>query len=333
VVQFYVALLERVRALPGVQRATLMDSAPLAGGGTGWTFVPEGKGIEIGREPSAVTYTIDDDYLATLRIPLRAGRRLQAVDTFPLAEGILVSETLARQQFGRAAAAVGQRISLGAVGSGNPLMTIVGVAGDVRDGTLASPPRQLIYRRYAAQTIVRTMTMAVASTLDPLALAGQVSQIVRELDADVPTYSVQPLETVVAAAATRERFTASLAVGFGLLALLLACVGVVGLLGELALQQRRAQAIRLALGASRKGVIVAAARSSVALTLAGAVIGTVLAWLGSNAIEPFVFGVPALDLTTLLAGVNAFLLIGLAAAIVPAWRTTRGALVGVLREE
>jgi predicted permease len=333
VVQFYDALLERVRALPGVPHATLMDVAPLDGGGTGWTFVPEGKGIEAGREPSGITYTIGDDYLSTLRIPLLAGRALQPIDTFPLAEGVLVSATLARQQFGSAASAIGRRISLGAVSSGNPLMTIVGVIGDVRDGTLAGAPRQLIYRRHAAQTTVRTMTLALASTVDPLVLSTQVSQIVRQLNPDVPTYNVQSLQSVVAAAATRERFTATLAAGFGLLALLLACVGVIGLLGEMALQQRRAQAIRLALGASRNGVLASAGRSSTAVTLVGAVLGTALAWFGSNAIEPFVFGVPPLDVATLLAGVSAFLLIGIVAAVVPAWRTTRGALVGVMRAE
>lgn len=333
VIQFYDAVLEGARALPGVLRVGLVNAAPLSGGGTSWTFVPEGKTPQSGQEPSAVTYTIDQDYPAALGIPLLAGRQLQAVDTFPLAEGILVSRTLAFQQFGSAAQALGRRISLGGVTSNNPWMTIVGVVGDVREAALGRAPGALIYRRYAAQTITRTMTFALQSSGDPLALITQLGHLVREIDPDVATFDVQPLEAVVTASAARERLTASLAAGFGLLALLLACLGVVGLLGEMALQQRRAHAIRLALGATRASVLAAATRAGLSLIITGAALGVLLAWIGSSAIKPFVFGVPSLDVPTLLAGVGAFVLIGSLAAIVPAWKATRSALGTVLRTE
>ncbi len=321
--QFYATLEAQVRVLPGVQGLGMVDGPPLSGGGIGWTYVPEGNGIAGGQEPAATTHLIDDDYPSTIGIPLLAGRLLQAADTFAQAPGVLVSATLARASFGTPAAAVGGRITLGSVSSGNVPMTIVGVLGDVRDGSLRDPPGSLIYQRYAASTPSSRMVLVVRADGNASELAARVQTIVRALNPDVPISSVRALDAIVADAAARERVTAAIAGALGALTLLLAAVGITGLFGQLVMDRQRALAIRLAMGATPARVIGETLGSALLIISAGAALGLGAALALRGVLRPFLvraapFDAGAAALTILLLGG-----IGLLAALIPALRSTR----------
>jgi predicted permease len=317
--QFYDQLLEALRQLPGVSAATLTDAAPLTAGGTGWTFVPEGRKVEAGHEPAATVYTVGDDYARVLRIPLLRGRALQARDTFALSEGVHVSATLARSTFGTLDV-IGRRIALGSVGSTNPAFTIVGVVGDIRDRDLATAPTALILRRSAAATLVQSMTVLVRTAGDPLSIASAATRLARALDSELPPVAVQPLQALVHQSATRARLAAGLIASFGALAFVLACVGIIGLFAQVAAEERQASAIRLALGATPASIVAGMLRAALVMTSIGVACGIALAFAASGVTGHYMFGVSPLDFRSTVIAAVLLTLAGAAAAVLAARR-------------
>jgi predicted permease len=309
-------LLSSTSALPGVESATLARRVPLSFGGTSST----GLRVE-GYEPPPNESTwafynkVGPDYFGTLRIPLVTGRDLTVADDDGAPRVAVVNETMAKRYW-LDREALGGRVKLD-----EEWYTVVGVAKDIRYRRLDEPAQPVVYLPLL-QSWSDAFTLHVRATSDPLALAPAVRHEVARLDAGVPFHAVRTLEENVKAATVPQRLAGTLISIFGAIALLLAAVGLYGVLQNAVVERTREIGIRMALGGERCHVLrlllVPALRLSalgVALGLAGALgLGRLLAKV--------LFGVSPLDLPT-FGGVSALMLaVALVATLLPAWRAT-----------
>jgi predicted permease len=349
-------LVDRVRALPGVQAATLSEFLPGRGGADVRVTVP---GVAPrGGEPYFVgTWSaIDSDYFATLRIPLVSGRAFSAGDHEGAPPVIIISQTAARL-FWPDREGVGKYVLQHDVRpSGEDVVTrliVVGVARDVmppighgsdgprtaqRNGgqeqaaaTQVSPSRLMMYvplqQRYAPRFTLLTQTV------DRRPIAVEIRNLVRSMDPSLPMLGPQPLDLQTGPEHVQLRIAAAVAGGVGLVGLLLAGIGVYGVTAYTTARRTREIGIRLALGAQRSDVVGMVLRQGFSLVVVGSAIGLTLAASGSRLFTKLLFGVPPLDPVTFGGAAALFAAIGLAACYVPARRATRIDAMDALRDE
>ena len=225
---FYARVLERVGALPGVERVALVSSAPFLGPNTANLVAPEGGPVDRAHAPDVDVRAVTGGYFDTLRIPLRRGRDFDAHDTATAPGVAVVSETMARRLW-PGQDAIGRRFRLGDLGAG-PWITVVGLAGDALYASLeAEAPRPMVYLPQAA-TGDRVMTLVVRASGASSGVAGSLRPAIWSVDRSVPLPVVRSFEDVVAAALAPRRFNASLFTLFAALALALAAIGVYGMM-------------------------------------------------------------------------------------------------------
>jgi putative ABC transport system permease protein len=327
--RFWEQLLPRLRAVPGVGAAAVVTLAPLGGGTSMWAYTVDGRPRPRPNEaPVAIVYSASDDYFRTLGVPLRRGRAFTAADRLGSAPVAVVSERLVREQF-RDQQVLGQRVRFDSAG---PAYEIVGVVGDVKHTSLADDVRPALYTPMAQAPWGRG-TLVVRGTGDAAALAGAVRRQVAAVDPALAVAEVQPMAGVVGASVARPRFSALLLGAFAVCALVLALVGIYGVVANGVAQRSGEFGIRVALGAKPGDVVRDVLGGSLKRTAIGIALGLSGAAALTRLLADELYDTSPFD-PTVLAGVS--LLIALVAAVaswVPAWRATRVDPIAVLRAD
>ena len=330
---FYDRVLDRVRAQPGVEGASVVDWLPLSGFAASIGFsVPERGDTAQSVHNLAELRVIDRDYFTTLRIPLVAGRGFEIRDRDGAPRVVLVNESFARAQFG-GASAVGRRLLLDR--DGWLAVEVIGVVGDTRELSLRVAPGAGIFapKTQSPWMAYETRDLIVRASSDPHRLEPAIAAIVRELEPDLPVGPVQPMVEVIATSLVRPRFYAWAVALFAMTAILLGGFGIYGVVTSAVIQRTRELGVRLAFGATHADILARAARFGLIPALSGLLAGLPLAFGAGRVVRHQLFGVEATDTVTLLAVVASMTAVALVAALLPAIRATKVDPVSALRSQ
>jgi putative ABC transport system permease protein len=315
-------VLRRVRMLPGVESAAAAQSLPLDGLRGGTTITVDGRDPEMSAElPTVQVNLVSADYFQLMGIRLLRGRTFSGVDDPKGAPVLIVNEQLARHYFGNTDP-LGKRMHFGGPQRTDPWMTVVGVVADVLTDRLEQAPRPMLYRPLT-QASSLSMAIAVRTTGDPKRLTEALVRAVREADPDQPTHSVRTMEEVQATATASRRFSIQLLGGFACLALLLAAIGIYGVMAYLVNQRTREIGIRMALGARPGSVVRLVVSYAVRLAAGGVVLGILGAGLLTRLISGMLFDVSPTDPWTFAIMTLMLLATALVATFTPARRAAR----------
>jgi putative ABC transport system permease protein len=331
VAAFYSRLLERVRALPGVLSASFVSQLPLTGGPGGDPFSIEGRPYDMhSRTPQITSHQVlGPDYFRTMQIPLLAGRIFRDREAAP---AVIINHTMARGFWpGDPSQALGRRILLGAPRPGAPWLTVVGVVGDVRNGLTEEPIPQMYVP--IDQTPAHSMALVVRTARDTGSLISAVRAQLFSIDPNQPLYEVRTMEQRVAAMVAQPRFQTVLLGAFGALALILAAIGIYGVIAQSVIDRTHEIGIRMALGAHPGAVLRSVVWEGLALGLAGVALGLAATMPLAHFLASLLYGVAALDAGTFLSASLVLMLVVLAASYVPARRAARLDPVAALRWE
>ena len=327
VVAFYRQLLENVRALPGVQAAGMVRLLPLASEIGDWGLEIEGYVPPAGSHAKGDWQVVSDGAFEALGERLVRGRALTPADSADAVGVVLVNEILA-ETYWPGQDPIGKRMRMGAA-SQRPWMTVVGIVRNERHNSVTAIVKEKFYVPYAQFPIARQgdaargMTLVLRTGADPMSLAAPVRAEVRRLDPNLPIANVRPMTAVVDTSLATPRLTGSLLSIFAGLAILLAGVGVAGVLAYLVSRRRREIGIRMALGASRWNVLGIVIRRGVAYAGAGILAGVVAALFLTRLMEGLLYDVAPRDPVTFVAVALLLLGIAVAASAVPAIRAAR----------
>jgi putative ABC transport system permease protein len=329
---FYRQLLGRVRALPGVESAAAINHLPLAGDLWGWPFTIEGRPKpRPGDEPGGVYRIATPGYFRTMKIPLLRGRDIAETDTGS-APGVVVINEKAARSYWPGDDPIGKRISFDAGTSEMPTwLTVIGIVKDAKESDWAARPDEEVYlaafqnRQFlgAPESHSSYITLVVRTTGDPAALARALKDTVWSFDRNLPISQVLTMDAVVADANSQPRFEMLLLGIFAGVALLLAAVGIYGVMSYAVSRRTHEIGIRVSLGASRANVVLLVVRQGIVLALIGSAAGMVGALGLSRLMKSLLFGVKPID-PLIFGGVTILLMIvAMAASYLPARRAMR----------
>jgi putative ABC transport system permease protein len=320
--RFFQGVIERVSALPGVDAAGATSDLPYGMGNVFHDFVVEGRPpLEPGTEPDIYSRSVSPEYFRAIGIPLRRGRLLSADDRADTTKVALVNEAAAREYF-PGEDPLGRRFAW-ARSPERVWIEIVGVVGDVRALQLENEEVPAVYTPMTQESRAwkTWMNVAVRTSLSPEALGTAVRREVASVDADIPVTRVRAMEVLIAESFAPRRFNLLLLGGFAVLALLLAAVGLHGVISYAVAQRTHEVGVRLALGATRGHILRLVVGHGLVLVLGGVALGAVGALALSRFVAGMLFGVRPTDPSTFVA--VAVLLI--AVAIVACYRPARRA--------
>jgi predicted permease len=329
---FYQQVSERIAAIPGVENVGLIKDLLISGNPDGLITIEGGSSDS--SERARIPFNrdlISEGFFQTLRIPLLKGRFFNAQDNQGSVPVAIINETMARR-FWPGEEAVGKRFKLGLAESPGPWLTVVGVVGDMR--------RQSLERQSIAQIFVphlqspsRRMTLLIRTTMEPDQLAPTVRNEIRLIDKTVPIYQISTLERRLAEAVAPRRFQTWLLTLFSALALLLAAIGIYGLIHQSVALRTREIGTRLALGAQSRDVLWLVVGQGMRLALCGIGLGLLAALALTRVLTDLLFGVTATDPVTFMAVPLFLLLVALLACYLPARRVARVDPILALRHE
>ena len=329
--QFVDAVLERVRALPGVDAAGFSSAVPLVwkGGTTG--FIQEGLPIDRTRPYDANNRTVSPGYMETMGQPLVAGRFFDARDHVDGAPVAIINETMARQYWA-GLEPLGRRLR---INPDAPWRTIVGIVRDTRVMGIEQPTRAEMYFPIAqsADNWMRPRDLAVRAAVDPLALVPSLSRAVWSVDPSQPVSNVATMEQLVAEEIQNRTTLTTLMSLFAGLALVLQAIGIYGVLSQSVAERTSEIGLRLALGGDPRRIRAHVVRHGVGLGIIGLAIGLVTAWWGSALVGDLLFGVAPRDLRLFGLQAAVLLTVCVLATYVPARRASRVDPVTALRAE
>jgi len=330
---FYRTLEDRIASRPGVEAVGSIYGAPLSPQWTaGTTFVEGRPDPAPGQEIGALMRPIGPGYVETMRIPILRGRDLEPADDRSDVPVALVNQVFARELFGDEDP-IGKRVRVTVdFGYGSPYMEIVGVVGDIRGMSLTDDPTPEVYAPQG-QIGPGYMTVSVRSSLPPAGLLDAVRSEVRRLDANLPLRSVETVEDAIDRQTAPTRFMLVMVSAFAGLALLLAAVGLYGVMAYLVSRRLREMGVRVALGARPGEITRLVLVGGLGPAIAGLAIGVLVSLAGGRVVEGLLYGVGARDPWTLVAVPVLLLVVAVAAVLVPARRATRVDPVTVLRAE
>ena len=323
VIDFYAEVLRRVRALPGVQTAAFTNVLPLSGSNTDNSFHIEGRNeMQTKVFPDEEIRSITPDYFRVLQTPLLRGRLFTEADTADAPGVVIVNQAMAKKYW-PGEDAVGKRINFGDADPNNiKWFTIVGVVSDIHHQGLDVDPKPEFYLPHP-QRAYRGMILTVRSAQDPRALIPTLRKEIGAIDPDQPLANVRTLETVTSESIAPRRMSVVLLGAFASIALLLAAVGIYGVISYLVVQRTHEIGVRMALGAQREDVLQMVVGHALKLVGIGALIGLALAFLSTRALAALLYSVSAFDLTTFLFVTITLAGVALIASYIPALRATR----------
>lgn len=327
---FFLPLEERLASLPNVDAVGSVDALPLAGFDGDASFMVEGAPPpRPGLEPSVWLRRSTPGYFDAMGLQLVAGRAFSPSDDLEAPRVIIVNETLQRDYFD--GQALGKRLNVN--DPDNPVWReVVGVVRDIKNFGIRADSRNAMYLPYA-QSPSNFMFATIRTSGDPEDLVSPIRTVVAELDPGIALASIQPMDELVSSSMATDRFTTSLLSGFALVAMLLAVVGLYGVVSYTVSMRMREMGVRIALGAPQGDIRALVLKWSLALVGAGIALGLVGAIGLTGLIEGLLFGVPTTDPVTFGMVAGLMVTAALLASLVPAIRATRVDPIEVLKSE
>jgi putative ABC transport system permease protein len=317
---FLTQALEAVRQVPGVTAAAFTSQLPLSGDLDVYGVELDGASSE--RPGGLLRYTVTPTYFATMRIPLRSGRLLDERDRVGAPGAVLISESFARRVF-PGGTPIGRRVRVGGdIGHADrPWATIVGVVGDVKQTSLAVSASEAFYTETTQWAWVDTaQSLVVRARGNAAALAPAIRQAIWSVDKDQPIVRVATMDALLATSQAERRFALILFEAFGGVALVLAAIGIYGILAGSVTERMREIGVRAALGASRRNILALVLGQGMTLTGIGVVLGLAGALAASQAIVSLLFGISRFDPPTYIGVIALLTSVSALACWVPAWR-------------
>jgi putative ABC transport system permease protein len=326
---FHRQVVERVEALPGVESASVVLALPHSGNGGSTTFVPLDRAEPPkGQEPRAQRNITDTHYFHTMQIPLLRGRGFTDQDRAESPLAVVINQTMARRYWPNEDP-IGKQLRFPET---NVTGAIVGVVGDVKHNSLDGPELPQLYVPYAQRPFIFA-TLVVRTQPEPMSLANAVRGAVWSVDKDQPVWKVRTLEFLINRSANQNRFVILLLSAFSALALVLAAVGIYGVISYSVSQRTQEIGVRLALGAQQRDVFRLVVGQGMILAVIGVAIGLAAAFGLTRLMSGLLFGVSATDPAT-FASISLLLIGGaLLACYIPARRATKVDPMVALRYE
>jgi putative ABC transport system permease protein len=323
---------ERLRSLPGVIDVGQTSGIPASGGSGTIRFLVEGRTTALGQEDECQIITVSTGYFPSLKIPLVEGRFFNASDKQDAPGTVVVSRAFVKAYLS-GENPIGKRIRF-TFSAQNPFLQIVGVAGDTASIDIAAPPPAIIYTAND-QGPSTFLSYLVRTAGEPAAFVGTARAALHEMDPQLPMIQPQSLEQIAnqSPSVFLRRYPSYVIGSFAALALILAVVGLYGLISHMVLQRTREIGIRVALGAQRRDILRMVLRQGIVATLAGVAIGIVAALALTRLLSSLLFGVTPGDWVTFLSVAVLLLVVALVACSIPARRATRVDPIVALRYE
>jgi putative ABC transport system permease protein len=329
--QFFRQLIERVRALPGVDSAAATATVPLTGGNWGRSLTVEGFPVlSVGQAPMIQHTVVTPGYFHTMGVPVIAGRDFTEHDSTDAQKVTIVDERLAREYWPNESP-IGKRIRFGPPEDSEPWHTVIGVVGAVRHAQLDAEGRKSVYLPHL-QIPVPGLSLVVQAK-NPLGLVGALRGQIREMDPDLPVVDLLMMEEIVSQSVWQNRLYAILFAVFGGVAMLLAAVGIYGVMSYSVTQRTQEIGIRMALGAQVGDVLRLVFRDGLALSALGVAIGLAGAFALTRLMRSLLFSVTPTDAGTFIVVSLALLFVALLACYIPARRATKVDPLVALRYE
>ena len=322
---FYDELIRRVNEIPGVEAAGINTRLPLSTTGMKFSFSVEGRTMPSDSNlPFAVYRVVNPDYFRAMEIPLQRGRVFDTRDVAESTPVFIVNRRLA-EQFWSGEDPSGKRVKIGPPDSPNAWGTVIGVVGDVRQTGLYGEQLAELYVPYAQErrSWMSPRDLVVRTRGDAASLAGAVREAVWAVDKDQPVSNIRTMDQVLAATISRERFQMLLLTLFATLALVLACVGLYGVISYTVAQRTHEIGVRMALGAQAGDVLSLVIRQGMVLTFAGLLLGVLGGLAVTRVMTDLLFGVTATDAVTFITAGGLLLVVSFLACYVPARRATK----------
>jgi len=316
---------DRIAAVPGIKVRGAVTALPFTSS-VGWGSINvEGWTPQPGQELQVDQRGVTPDYYRTMEIPLREGRVFTTFDGLPNAERVCIIDDKFAQRFWPGQSAIGKHLW----NDPKQPMTIVGVVGTVKQYGLDVDGRIVVYRPSNG-----LLGYQVARTAgDPAAVSGAIVRVIHEVDPTIPVYDIQTMSDRMSDSLARQRFSTIMLGAFSVFALILAVVGVYGVMSHLVSQGTHDIGVRMALGAQRSRIVGMILKQGAELTVAGVVIGVILAAVLTRVMATLLFGIGTHDLVTFLTVPLILGGIAILATYIPALRATRVDPVVALREE
>jgi putative ABC transport system permease protein len=337
---FYTRLMERLASIPGVTAAGASTDLPLSVRDRRGFTIENDRDANRDLPHSGANEWVVGQYFDALGIPLKRGRLFTPQDDSRSEPVLIINEALARRFWGDDDP-VGQRVAWGNAQQHARWMRVIGVVGDVKQGPLDTETLPELYTAWAqlddrmlgenVTGIYRSLRMVVKTQMEPSAMASTIHQEVRALDPALPVTAVQTMADVVRTSAATPRFNTLLVGAFALLALLLAGIGIAGVLATSVSRRTQELGVRLALGAPRRTLLAMVLREGLALAAIGLAVGWPAAWMLSRVMGSLLFEVRPRDPLAFVGAATLMGIVAVAASVVPAWRATRVEPIAALR--
>jgi putative ABC transport system permease protein len=318
--QFYDAVLADLAHTPGVLAAGATNVIPTQGRQETSLRI-EGEPVDETNLPDFGYVSVRGGYFEALRVPILSGREYDASDTPDSEKHVIINDAAARRFFPKGDA-VGRRIRIGPNPNG-PWMTIIGIAGDIRDEGLDMPAKPTMYANHRQEAWERSLSVVIRTSGDPQSAASALRSAVKTTDPTLAVRDIRSLEDVVGSSLAARRFSLGLAFSFAVVALILAAIGVYGVLAFSVASRAKEFGVRLALGATARAVLLLVVREGLTWATLGLVVGVAGAVAAARMLAGMLFGVSPLDASTYAIVALGLLLVVVAACLVPALRATK----------
>jgi putative ABC transport system permease protein len=312
-------LLQNLGRAPEIESAGLVDFLPLSGNNSGAGFFPEGRSLpRPGEAPIVWLRVMSEGYFRAMSIPLLSGRQIADRDNQQVPPVAIINRTLARR-FWPEQDPLGKRFTLSVPGAGVPFFTVVGVAGDVHHTNLIQAPDAEAFLSYR-QLIPSRVTVVVRAKSESSHLAGALKQALASADKDLSMARVLPMERFLADSVSSQHVTMLLVGIFAALALMLAAVGIYGVISYSVAQRQHEIGIRMALGAQKERVLQMVIGQAMSLVFIGEVVGLAASLAVQRLIASQLYGSTAMDPAIFTAVPLILVVVAFLAALIPAWR-------------
>jgi predicted permease len=274
------------------------------------------------QHPDVIYRAVGPGYFSTMGIPLVRGRDFNEQDNLDATPAVVISEKTAKFYWPNSDP-IGKRVKNGSTTSDAPWRTVIGVVKDVRQNDFIAEPKMQMYFSYRQLRSLMPNALVVRTAVDPLSLASSVRNAIWAVDKDQTVANIDSMEHIVAGAVARQRFSMLLLAIFAGIALVLAAVGIYGVMSYSVAQQTREIGIRMALGAQRRDVLTMTVKQGLKLVGVGLAIGLVAAFILTRVMATLLFGISATDPLTFISISLVLLAVAILASYIPALRATR----------
>jgi putative ABC transport system permease protein len=331
ILNFFKQAIEQVRVIPGVESAGAINTIPFGGPHSGTNLDIEGQPRRpVGQPLTTGVCVTDANYFQTMRIPLKRGRLFTPEEAMEMRHVVVVNEAFAREIF-PGQDPIGQRVTINMKDDNQP-SEIIGIVGDNKHKSLDSEVEPMAFWPHA-ELVYSSMTLVIRARSDALSIAPAARNVIHQMDPEQPIGEVITMNGLMARSVARSTFNSMLLGIFSMVALVMAAVGIYGVMSYAVLQRIHEIGVRMALGAQRNDVLKLILKQGVILAATGVVVGLAGSFGLTRVISTLLFNVAATDKATFAAVATGLFAITFVASYIPAWRATRVDPLVALRYE